>query len=167
MLNISPTSDGMIPPLHEERLLQIGQWLSVNGESIYNSKPWPKCQNDTQNSQLWLDHVHYGVIKSIIYSQRTFLFINKYFFISRYTQGNVSTTIYPIFLQWPEDNLLSSACLDKLNISSIVMLDTQKELKVNSFITFVFTFYILFTVFVLTRLDTFAVESKARRWFND
>lgn len=54
LLNISPNSDGMIPPLHEERLLQIGQWLSVNGESIFNSQPWVKCQNDTQNPYLWL-----------------------------------------------------------------------------------------------------------------
>lgn len=53
LLNISPTSDGMIPPLHEERLLQIGQWLSVNGESIFDSKPWSNCQNDTRNSHLW------------------------------------------------------------------------------------------------------------------
>ncbi|CAH1710008.1 unnamed protein product [Aphis gossypii] len=53
LLNISPTSDGMIPPLHEERLLQIGQWLSVNGESIFNTNPWLTCQNDTQHPHLW------------------------------------------------------------------------------------------------------------------
>lgn len=53
LLNISPTSDGMIPPLHEERLLQIGQWLSVNGESIFDSNPWSTCQNDTQHPHLW------------------------------------------------------------------------------------------------------------------
>lgn len=55
LLNIGPTSDGMIPPLYEERLLQIGQWLSVNGESIFNSTPWLNCQNDTQNPHLWYD----------------------------------------------------------------------------------------------------------------
>ncbi|VVC43120.1 Hypothetical protein CINCED_3A019106 [Cinara cedri] len=102
LLNIGPTSDGMIPPLYEERLLQIGQWLSVNGESIFNSKPWPNCQNDTQNPHLW------------------------------YTQGNVSSIIYAIVLQWPDDNLLESACLDKSDIASIVMLDTQSKLKVDN-----------------------------------
>jgi hypothetical protein len=36
----------------EERLRQIGQWLSVNGEAIYKSKPW-KVQNDETNSDVW------------------------------------------------------------------------------------------------------------------
>ncbi|XP_025419709.1 alpha-L-fucosidase-like isoform X2 [Sipha flava] len=99
LLNISPTSDGMIPPLHEERLLQIGQWLSVNGESIYNSQPWSKCQNDTYNSYLW------------------------------FTQGNNPAIIYSIFMQWPKENKLNSECLDKLNIESVIMLETQSKLN--------------------------------------
>lgn len=58
------------------------------------------------------------------------LVFNVYNIIYRYTQGNVSSVIYPIILQWPDDNLLEAACLDKLNIASIVMLDTQSKLKV-------------------------------------
>ena len=35
-----------------ERLQQLGQWLKVNGESIYNSKPW-EYQNDTLTDGVW------------------------------------------------------------------------------------------------------------------
>ena len=35
LLDIGPTADGRIPVIMQERLLQIGAWLKVNGEAIY------------------------------------------------------------------------------------------------------------------------------------
>ncbi|CAI9739057.1 alpha-L-fucosidase-like isoform X1 [Octopus vulgaris] len=52
LMNIGPTHDGRIDPLFEERLLQVGQWLKVNGEAIYGSKPWTH-QNDTYTKKVW------------------------------------------------------------------------------------------------------------------
>jgi len=40
LLNISPKADGTIPDDQRATLLRIGQWLAVNGESIYGSEPW-------------------------------------------------------------------------------------------------------------------------------
>lgn len=52
LINIGPTHDGRIVPVFEERLREFGQWLGVNGEAIYQSKPW-KYQNDTLTSDIW------------------------------------------------------------------------------------------------------------------
>lgn len=42
----------MIPTIFEERLRQLGSWLKVNGEAVYESAAW-KYQNDTTNPDVW------------------------------------------------------------------------------------------------------------------
>ena len=40
LLDIGPDEHGKIPPIMQERLLEIGEWLNINGESIYNTRRW-------------------------------------------------------------------------------------------------------------------------------
>lgn len=56
LINVGPTSDGMIAPIFEDRLRAFGSWLQVNGEAIYASIPWA-YQNDTVTSYVW--HVNF------------------------------------------------------------------------------------------------------------
>jgi alpha-L-fucosidase len=40
LLNICPRPDGTIPETEEAMLLEMGRWLTMNGEAIYDSRPW-------------------------------------------------------------------------------------------------------------------------------
>jgi alpha-L-fucosidase len=48
MLNIGPRANGDVPYEIEQRLLEMGQWLEVNGESVYGARAFdlPKNQHD-------------------------------------------------------------------------------------------------------------------------
>ena len=37
LLDIGPTADGRIPVIMQQRLIDIGNWLAINGEAIYGT----------------------------------------------------------------------------------------------------------------------------------
>lgn len=59
LLNVGPKPDGTIQPEHRDRLLEIGEWLKKNGESIYGtrgkvfaSSPWGATTRKQQSVYL-------------------------------------------------------------------------------------------------------------------
>lgn len=50
LLDVGPMADGTIPPLQRERLLGLGAWLRVNGDAIFDTRPWVKADGITSGS---------------------------------------------------------------------------------------------------------------------
>ncbi len=41
LLNVGPTSEGVIPQASQDNLREVGRWLKVNGDAIYGAGPTP------------------------------------------------------------------------------------------------------------------------------
>jgi len=95
LMNVGPTHYGKITPIFEERLTQMGDWLKVNGEAVYDSKPWI-FQNDTLTPNIWYTSkvkVSNGLSRQRLYNP----------------QKKDDTVVYAFVLNWPENNRLKLA----------------------------------------------------------
>ena len=90
LLNIGPRPDGTIPEQAEKILLELGQWLSINGEAIYGTRPWAVYGEGPTK-------VVGGSFKDTAGHPFTSQDI-------RFTKGDV---LYAIALAWPPDAKLS------------------------------------------------------------
>lgn len=91
LLNIGPKPDGTIPQAEIDLLSEIGAWLSINGEAIYNTRPWVKFG---EGSTEVIDGTHSNDGEK-----------NRQDFNSgdiRFTQNG--DVVYATIMAWPGDN---------------------------------------------------------------
>ncbi|MHA1147487.1 MAG: alpha-L-fucosidase [Promethearchaeota archaeon] len=44
LLNVGPKADGTIPEIQKKRLIWLGDWLKINGEAIFGTRPWSRAE---------------------------------------------------------------------------------------------------------------------------
>ncbi|MFW9950494.1 MAG: alpha-L-fucosidase [Candidatus Thorarchaeota archaeon] len=49
LLNVGPKADGSIPDLQKKAILGIGEWLEMNGEAIFETRPWIRADGETED----------------------------------------------------------------------------------------------------------------------
>jgi alpha-L-fucosidase len=47
LLGIGPTPEGEFPDTQTRRLIELGDWLVMNGEAIYGTRPWIRAEGQT------------------------------------------------------------------------------------------------------------------------
>ena len=79
LLDIGPEADGTIPVIMQQRLVEIGNWLAVNGDAIYDTRAFIRNKDD--------ERINPAANKSVFFTKK-------------------GRDLYVICLEWPKDNII-------------------------------------------------------------
>ncbi len=113
MLSFAPRPDGTIPDDQVKLANEIGGWLKICGEAIYNTRPW----------DIFGERPTSKAVKSILFNAGDI----------RFTRNKAKTILYAIALDLPKDKLtiqaLSAGKVNKNAIKSISLVGINEKLK--------------------------------------
>lgn len=114
LLNIGPYADGSFHPEAKRVLYEIGDWLKINGEAIYHSRPFTiACEGPTsvKDENYDLNRINEQLENGLASDIKTSSFTSRDF---RFTRNG--DNIYAIALGWPEDREIFIRTLKKDSI---------------------------------------------------
>ncbi len=130
MLNIGPTASGEVPAQSAENLRELGQWLSVNGDAIYNTRKWKVTHEGPTQLEMNGTGAREKAGADISFTPEDFWFTQK------------ENTIYAIALEYPKEEIVLKSITKELagevkdvkmfgNTSDLIWKQTAEGLEVN------------------------------------
>lgn len=123
LLDIGPDEHGKIPPIMQERLLQMGEWLKINGEAIYNTSRWKEHSQWSAGNREYKDRSGDMLLKITVDPDPGYA-VKELF----YTYNAFTNTLYAIFPKYPENKKLVLKDVSPATGTAINFLSTKEKL---------------------------------------
>lgn len=121
LLNVGPKVDGTIPEKAKKMLAEIGDWIKVNGEGVFETRPWKVFgEGPTRLSK-----------SSSFNEKKDFYYTAKDI---RFTRSKDNKTVYAFLLDWPETPTFSISSFNTKNgltadkISKVSLLGSNENI---------------------------------------
>ena len=125
LLDIGPDEHGKIPPIMQERLLDIGKWMDINGEAIYNTERWKRPSQWTEGEIGYKPKKGEDfLIKTTINPEMGYA-VKDCFFTYNVEKNN----LYAILPKWPNDKTFTIKDLKLNQNTKIELLETKQVLQ--------------------------------------
>ncbi|HEX7905390.1 MAG TPA: alpha-L-fucosidase [Chitinophagaceae bacterium] len=124
LLDIGPDEHGKIPPIMQERLLQIGEWLQINGEAIYGTSRWKEHSQWSEGKRDYKDKSGDMLLKITVDPDPGYA-VKEIF----YTYNATTNSLYGIFPKYPDTKKLVLRNQVLPAGTEIIFLSTKKKLN--------------------------------------
>lgn len=123
LLDIGPDEHGKIPPIMQERLLQIGEWLKINGDAVYGTSRWKESSQWSEGDREYKDRSGDMLLKITIDPDPGYA-VKEVF----YTYNSNTNSLYAIFPKYPDDKKLVLKNVNPPAGTVISFLSTKEKL---------------------------------------
>ncbi len=125
LLDIGPDAHGKIPPIMQERLMEIGKWMHVNSEAIYNTVRWKTSAQWSDGDRSYKPQKHEDPVLKITIDPDPGYAVKEVF----YTYNPETNSLYAILPQYPSNGKMILKDMVLPIGTHINFLSTKENLK--------------------------------------